>query len=163
MTVEQLEQLFQPELEREFVRICEVRVSGNFGQPLIQLFVDYEDRNITINDCIGLNRIIKELLDTVYPLMDYRLEISSPGIESPLKQLWQFKKNIGKYVRVQKGLVTIEGTIREASDDGTITLEQSGGLHQYSLEEIAGVKVVLLTFAQPNNKQKRKRNEKRGR
>jgi len=77
--------------------------------------------------------------------------------------LWQFKKNIGKFVRMQRGLTTIEGTITAVSDGGMVTLNQSDGLREYTLDEIAGIKVVLLIFAQPNKKQKRKRNEKRGR
>ena len=69
---------------------------------LIQLFVDTDD-GITIQRCADLSREMIEAIEKGRTFGDegYRLEVSSPGIESPLKLLRQYKKNIGRQFNVR--------------------------------------------------------------
>ena len=62
-----------------------------------------------------------------FPSDDFSLEVSSPGLDQPLKSLRQYKKNIGRLIEVllvdgQK----ILGKLIDASEDG-IVLEETKG------------------------------------
>lgn len=69
---------------------------------LIQLFVD-TDAGITIQECADVSREMIAKLEPSGMFGDngYRLEVSSPGIDRPLKLLRQYRKNIGRKFRVR--------------------------------------------------------------
>jgi ribosome maturation factor RimP len=66
-----------------------------------KIFLD-ADSGLGIEKCIKINRALYKQLEemAVYPEGDFSLEVSSPGIEEPLKLLRQYIKNIGRAVEV---------------------------------------------------------------
>ncbi len=63
----------------------------------------------------------------MYPDGDFSLEVSSPGIDEPLKLLRQYKKNIGRNVEVITNDEAVkEGLLKEVTDEA-ITIEQEEG------------------------------------
>lgn len=94
----------------------------------IKVFID-ADAGISIDKLVQLNRkLYKELEEgNFYPNGDFSLEVSSPGLDEPLKMFRQYKKNIGRYVEVllnegQK----IEGKLT-AADETEVTIEEEKG------------------------------------
>jgi len=66
----------------------------------VEIFAD-RDPHITIEDCARISRALERKLDTEFPFsQQYTLEVSSPGMDQPLKVLRQFRKNIGRNVDV---------------------------------------------------------------
>jgi ribosome maturation factor RimP len=63
----------------------------------------------------------------LFPTGDFSLEVSSPGLDEPLKLLRQYKKNIGRQVELvlQDGSKK-EGRLLEVSEDGIIIEETRG-------------------------------------
>jgi len=92
--------------------IVEVKVKpGN----RIMVFVD-ADNGVTIDDCVKLSRFIESNLDR--NTEDFELEVSSAGLDFPLTSARQFKKNIGKEVKViLKGGITKTGLLTSISDN----------------------------------------------
>ena len=73
--------------------------------PLLQIFIDNEKNSVCINDCGSVSKKASVLLDIEGVFHgDYRLEVSSPGIDRPLTKLAHFKEFIGQniYVRTFK-------------------------------------------------------------
>ncbi|MCS6991102.1 MAG: ribosome maturation factor [Chitinophagales bacterium] len=71
----------------------------------VQVFVD-RDPYITLEDCARINRMLVRRLDEELAFTDrYALEVSSPGLDQPLKVLRQYRKNIGRIVEV----ITVTG------------------------------------------------------
>ena len=67
---------------------------------LVQVFVD-RDPHITIEDCAWISRGLVKELNKEFPFSDqYVLEVSSPGMDQPLKVLRQYKKCVGREVAV---------------------------------------------------------------
>jgi ribosome maturation factor RimP len=91
------------------------------SRPHLRIIADAEDHNITIDECAELSRAVADLLDS-YPhdFPDYRLEVSSPGLNHPLVQ-WQYRKNLGRLVEVQyseDGLArSLRGDFISVTDD----------------------------------------------
>lgn len=66
----------------------------------IQVFVDAEN-GITIEKCVFFSRAIEKVLDQELWLgNDYKLEVSSPGMDSPFKVMEQFHRRVGRDVEV---------------------------------------------------------------
>jgi ribosome maturation factor RimP len=94
----------------------------------VKVFLD-GDSGITIEKCVQINRKLYKKLEEAafYPEGDFSLEVSSAGLDEPLKSLRQYKKNIGRLVEVQFQDGTLkEGQLTDVSEEG-IVLEVSTG------------------------------------
>ncbi len=94
----------------------------------IKIFVD-GDAGISIEKCVQVNRALyKQIEETnFFNGADFSLEVSSPGLDEPLKLFRQYKKNIGRLVEVLliDGTKT-EGKLIDATEDGIIVEETKG-------------------------------------
>lgn len=80
--------------------LIEVALSGSGRKILLRVILDREG-GVTLEDCALFSRRFESLLDVEDPLAgSYTLEVSSPGLDRPLKTAADFKKNIGKLVRI---------------------------------------------------------------
>jgi ribosome maturation factor RimP len=87
------------------------------------------DNGITIEKCTIINKALYKYIEEsgFFPDGNFSLEVSSPGVDKPLKLLRQYKKNIGRKLEVElKDGTKIEGTLTDVSEDG-ITLEEKEG------------------------------------
>lgn len=76
-------------------------VKKNDGMHLV-VYID-KATGITIDDCVFVNDLISDKLDEINPTSDgaYHLDVSSYGLDKPLKFDWQFKKYYNKKVNVK--------------------------------------------------------------
>jgi ribosome maturation factor RimP len=76
----------------------------------VKVFID-GDNGITIEKCVFFNRQLYKLIEEsgMYPEGEFSLEVSSPGIDEPLKMHRQYVKNTGREVEV----VFNDGTRKE--------------------------------------------------
>ena len=67
----------------------------------IKIYLD-ADNGLGIEKCIKINRALYRIMEemSMYPDGDFSLEVSSPGVDEPLKLLRQYKKNVGREVEV---------------------------------------------------------------
>ncbi len=97
---QKLEEIVLPLCEEKGLHLVEIRVKGSAHDPVYQVFADSES-GITLAECEQLSGAIKDELDMDLTLpRRYRLDVSSPGLDRPLKQDFEFKKNIGQSLRV---------------------------------------------------------------
>jgi ribosome maturation factor RimP len=105
--------------------LVEVRIKPTNN---VKVFLD-SDTGMSIERLIQYNRrLYKELEESgFFPGGDFSLEVSSPGLDEPLKQHRQYLKNIGRYVEVllQDG-VRIEGKLVSADTDHILVEEEKG-------------------------------------
>jgi ribosome maturation factor RimP len=94
----------------------------------VKVFLD-GDKGISIEKCVQCNRALYKRIeeDHLFPDDDFSLEVSSPGLDQPLKLLRQYKKNIGRPIEV----LLIDGTkkegrLTELTEDGIILEETKG-------------------------------------
>jgi ribosome maturation factor RimP len=94
ITVEQIENLVNEKIEDKDVFLVEVRIRGN---NRISVFID-SDTAVNIKACAELSRHIEFSLDRESE--DFELEVSSAGLDQPLKLPRQFVKNIGRDLKI---------------------------------------------------------------
>ena len=126
-TVDVVRDLVERLLEREGVDLVDLELKGTPGRQILRVFVDVEG-GITIDQCVVLSRKISDLLDRKDPIPGgYRLEVSSPGVDRPLKQPRDFQRNVGREVKVdvRKGEETeqVTGKILSAGQDLVLEVE----------------------------------------
>ncbi|MBN1782105.1 ribosome maturation factor RimP [bacterium] len=92
--------MIEPVIREENCELVEIRIKGGGSKPSFQIFID-RDTGVSIDDCTRVTKQLTELLDTEFPeIQQYRLEVSSPGTDRPLKDVRDFRKNIGRSVNV---------------------------------------------------------------
>ena len=104
--------------------LVEVKVSTGKGPKKVLVLVD-GDNGITIDDCAALSRKVGYRLEEE-DIIDnrYTLEISSPGVDFPLTQERQYKKNVGRELKIITTIDTeMRGKLLEVSSSG-ITLDK---------------------------------------
>ena len=122
--IQSIEKLIAPLLTDDiFLVSIKVKPINNY-----KIYLD-ADAGLGIEKCIKINRALYKIMEEMgmYPDGDFSLEVSSPGVDEPLKLLRQYKKNIGRNVEVLlNDEVKKEGILKEVTD-GTITIEQIEG------------------------------------
>lgn len=94
----------------------------------VKVFVD-ADEGISISTLVEYNRKLYKMLEEsgLFPGGDFSLEVSSPGLDEPLKMHRQYKKNIGRFLDI---LLTDntkkEGKLIEATEDGIVIQYETG-------------------------------------
>ena len=102
----------------------------------IQVFVD-ADAGLPLSRCIAYNRALYKQIEeaVLFQDGDFALEISSPGLEEPLKLSRQYKKNIGRLVEViLKDGRKIEGKLLSAADQVVVEETKGKGKKQEILQ-----------------------------
>ena len=116
-TIKAIESLIQPILAGEtdyFLVDVRIKPVNN-----IKVFID-GDQGISIEKCVQVNRALYKQLETsgLVPPDNFSLEVSSPGLDEPLKLHRQYKKNINRTVLVTLNDDTEKlGVLKEVNDE----------------------------------------------
>lgn len=124
--------------------------SGAGGRPTLWVYIERPDgENVGIADCKIVNDVIADLLD-VEDLIPgaYNLNVSSPGLERPLKSAEHFERHVGKEARIRSwepigGRRNWKGLIQEVADD-IVTLQVDGAEHRIPLPAIERANLVYV-------------------
>ena len=107
--------------------VLELLIRGRSANRVYEAFIDSEE-GVTLEFCSGVSRDIKALLDRITSERQYRLIVSSPGFDRPLKYPWQFKKHVGKLLQVRQriddGMQATTGRLASADGDGFVLLDE---------------------------------------
>jgi len=97
-----IERLIEPAIEAAGFEIVRVQFMGASGQTL-QIMVERQDRRqVLVDDCAEISRLVSAILDVEDPVPgSYVLEVSSPGIDRPLVRLGDFERFAGYEARIE--------------------------------------------------------------
>jgi ribosome maturation factor RimP len=122
--IQTIEKLLQPLLVDDiFMVSIKIKPTNNY-----KVYLD-ADNGLPIEKCTRINRALYKVIEelAIHPDGNFSLEVSSPGVEEPLKLLRQYKKNTGRNVEViLNDLVKKEGILKDITDN-SITIEQKEG------------------------------------
>ena len=139
--VQEIEKLVDNMLsaEPEYFRVnVKIKPTNN-----VKVFID-GDNGISIEKCVRFNRSLYKMIEdsSIYPSGEFSLEVSSPGVDEPLRLHRQYAKNIGRFIEVifNDGSRKEGKLVQVAGSD--IIMEQMSG---------KGKKVVLQQIIIPFN------------
>ena len=122
-----------------------IEVEQSAPGKLLRIFVDKRDSGITIDDCVAISNHLNRLL-TVEGIDYSRLEISSPGLDRPLKKENDFIRFAGKLIKIKlrialQGQKNFIGTILKIND-GMLELEVEGRVLHIKLDNLEKARLV---------------------
>ena len=135
--VEHLRQLIEPLVAEQCFELVDLQV----GHGRVRVFLDKEG-GVGVDDCARMHRAIANVLKFDDPVgRKYALEVSSPGLDRPLKTPRDFARCIGRKVKIHPRQQ--EGAPRERvigvvlrCDDDSVTLEVDGSHVEVVLGDI---------------------------
>jgi len=112
----------------------------------LRVFIDRERGEVTVNDCKQVSNLISKELETSDSFdLSYTLEVSSPGVERPLKRPEHYSRVLGKLVEIDLGDRKVTGYLRNAQPDA-ITVATPAGENLIPYASILKAKVVEETL-----------------
>lgn len=123
-----IEQYAEPLLREMGLELVEVQFRREGHGWVLRLFIDRE-QGVSLDDCTAVSRAIGTWLD-VEDLIEhaYHLEVSSPGLERPLKRIEDFQRFSGKKAKIR---------LKEPRDGQKVFIG--------TLEQLVGEQVSMLT------------------
>lgn len=122
--------------------LVDIELTGNRSRQVIRVYIE-KPEGILLADCVAVSRKLGERLDEEDVIENsYRLEISSPGIERPLRKIQDYERYVGHQVRIRlkgrlKGKRKIAGKLDEVEDNIVRIISQHGEKVSFSLADIA--------------------------
>ena len=151
MSVDALLQPIRDHLDTLGFELVDLRRAGTIQRPILQVRVDRPDsrpgQGVTADDCAGISRSLERFLESralVGPR--YVLEVSSPGLERPLRWPQHWRRFVGHRARVRSpalgGRRIVE--IVAVPDDDHVTLRpEQGGETTLCLDEISEATLLV--------------------
>jgi ribosome maturation factor RimP len=139
---ERAREIIQPPIEAAGYELVDVHWKHEPGGWVLRVFVDGPD-GISHSDCERVSREVSAVLDVNDPIAHaYNLEVSSPGLDRPLRAAEHFRRFIGEKARVRLkqgigGRRNYTGIIVAADGaSGRVTIDVDGQEHQLPLADL---------------------------
>jgi ribosome maturation factor RimP len=134
--------------ERKGAHLIDLVVRGSRGRAVVEVFIDAET-GVTSDVCSEVSREIADAIDqAAWVTGSYRLDVSSPGIDRPLRFPWQYRKHVGRKLSVAwstaEGTRQITGTLVSA-DDARIAIDPGKGQAGVTIEFDALTEGIVTT------------------
>lgn len=160
--VNELKSMIEPVVNSEGVELLDLEFRRERQGYVLRVFIDHPD-GITIQDCSRVSQTLSDFLDVADPIHHaYNLEVSSPGLDRPLRKPSHFAKYVNSIIIVKttspvSHRKNFKGFLRAVSDD-EITIECDGGSFTIPIESID--KANLAYFETEKAKKKKKTSKK---
>ena len=139
--------LIEPTARENNIELVDVEYKKTGKAWTLRVFIN-KSQGVTVYDCQKLSREIEDLIE-VHELIanPYVLEVSSLGLDRPLKKEADFLRNKGKQIQLKTFLPIdnkkkILGTVRDFTN-GTLFLEDKDAVLEIQLANIAQARLVI--------------------
>ena len=143
----QIEDIIKPFIEDRLLELVEISVKPRNKSVMIQILADRPYGGITVDECAAINRYLVGKIDECQLVNDYTVEVSSPGLDRPLKTTKDFLRVIGREVRFYL-LEPVEnkreyaGIIQEIQDN-CVVVQSTEGTIVIPLEKIGKATQII--------------------
>ena len=132
MLSDSLVESFRSRLEVLGLELADLRIGGTPQRPLVHVRIEWPpdggSRGVTVADCATASRTLETWLDADGALgRRYVLEVSSPGLERPLRWHRHWVRFVGRDVQATvAGLGRVRARIVAVPDETTVVLQRDG-------------------------------------
>lgn len=143
-----VEALLRPVVEAAGLELVDAAFTREHGRRVLRVTVDLDAGGVDLDTIAEVSGRISRRLDLEDVVSGrYDLEVSSPGVERPLKRPPEFRRHTGEKVKVRSvepvdGSRTHTGTLEAAGDDG-IVVRTEAGERRLRYEDVASARTVF--------------------
>ena len=143
---EKLNSLIAEACKSASVTLVEADMFRAGKRKTLRIYID-KPEGVSIDDCTNVSHFLSDALDLDPELIEgaYTLEVSSPGLDRPLKSLADFLRNKGRLLRVNRSTgKTVTGELKDADEENlTLKLKGNAGDIVIPRSEVLSVKVEV--------------------
>ena len=141
------ETLVRPVVENLGLEVVEIAFRREAGRRILRVTVD-RDGGVDLETIARVSEKVSRRLDLEgFDRGPYELEVSSPGIERPLRTPGQFRRVVGVRVRVKTAAPVDGAKVHEGAlvgaDDATVTVEVGGAERRIPLADVRSARTVV--------------------
>ncbi len=138
--------LVEPVIEEMGFELVDVEFLTDRGRKVLRIYVDAEG-GITLDECVEVSREVGTLIDLEDVVSDqYVLEVSSPGLDRPLKKEKDFAAAVGRKVKVKMKKPVEQRRnftgILESFENDVIALQFDNHIVDLPLKEVERARIV---------------------
>lgn len=132
--------LAEPVIQADGMDLIEVEYRREPHGWVLRLYMD-QASGMSVDDCARMSDVVGDLLDVADVIPNpYHLEMSSPGLNRPLRRPEHFQAQVGKIIEVRtidpiEGRRKFRGTLREAAAE-TITMDCDGREYRIPIPQV---------------------------
>ncbi|HIY04638.1 MAG TPA: ribosome maturation factor RimP [Candidatus Anaerotignum merdipullorum] len=148
-TEEKVMPLLEPIVAEKKLELVDLEFVKEGANWYLRVYIDKEG-GVSIDDCEAVSRELEAKLDTEDPIEQaYILEVSSPGIDRPLKKEADFEKFSGDIIDIKlykalDGKKQYQGKLL-GLQDGCISIEEEDGtIRAFAQKEVADVRLAVI-------------------
>lgn len=140
-----LQELAERCIDKKSIFLVDLEAKGKASSPTIWVYLDSDTGGISLDECAEISRKLQVLIEAngVFGSA-FTLNVSSPGLDKPLKLIRQYKSNEGRNATVRfksdETVKMLEGTITVADDEG-IEIENEGKKTRLGFSDIIETKI----------------------
>jgi ribosome maturation factor RimP len=144
---DRLQAMLEPLVESLGYELVLLEFSPHKGSAMVRLFIDAPG-GITLDDCEKVSREVEGVLDVEDPIpQNYRLEVSSPGLDRPLVKPAHFERFAGSVAKVQlvaprNNRRKFQGVLKGLKDGRVVLDTADAGTVEFGLDEIERARLV---------------------
>jgi len=142
----QVSELIEPILNEMRFELIDVEYLSDCGRWVLRIYID-KDGGVTLDDCASISGELGDLIDIKNVIEhEYVLEVSSPGLNRPLKKESDFIRVIGKKIKLRTRM-PVDGTrnftgILKDFKEQKLALDSEGGLVTLAWSDIEKANLV---------------------
>lgn len=146
---QQLFEIGQHETEQFGYELVDMEYKRNQKPQVLTYFVYHPD-GVNLDVCADISHAIGKQLDELDLIPNaYQLEVSSPGLDRPIKTLDDYRRNLGKLVEfklyaAQDGQKDFLGTIKDYDENTVTIIDESGEETTFDQDSIAIMKQAIV-------------------
>ena len=139
--------MLEPLVQTMGYELVLLEFSPHKGSAMVRLFID-APAGITLGDCEKVSREVEGVLDVEDPIpQNYRLEVSSPGLDRPLVKPAHYERFAGQVAKVQliapkAGKRKFQGVLKGLKDGQVVLDTADAGTVELKLDEIERARLV---------------------
>lgn len=144
---EQLIEVLEPLASEHGLELVDVEVAGTRKNPILRVFLDTPEGGISLDELSDAQVWVDAKIEEVDPFEDaYTLEVSSPGVDRPLRKPEDYERFAGEdcvvYLKKGDSRVKYRGVLRGMDGDCVVVEQEDGEVEKVDLSRIKKANII---------------------
>lgn len=143
--LDNLVDLLDPAIKHAGFILEEIKITPVGRRRIIAVIVDRVDRNPNLDEVTVVSRSVAEILEGYSQLGDspYTLEVTTPGVDRPLRKPHHWRKNIGRLVKIELDPSgEVNGRIKAVNDERA-AIETNGNSMEVEFTQVKRAQIEI--------------------